>query len=96
MFNIFEKEAVSEIPEYVNRTRTVSVVRGEKATIYNSDGSIITGKIDGWANIPYSDKQKVWNERRKLGIQFRPKIKNKNKKYVCGDETDANTANQIK
>ena len=86
--------AVSELPEHVNRTRTVSAVGGEKATIYNSDGSIKTGEIDGWANIPYSDKQKVWNERRKLGIRFRPK--NKNKKYVRGDETDANTANQIK
>ena len=86
--------AVSELPEYISRSRTVGAAGTAKATIYNSDGTIKTGEIDGWSSLPYSDKQKVWNERKKLGIRY----KSKNNKYIRkeGAKSDADTTNQIK
>ena len=88
--------AVSELPEYILARRNVSGVTSQ-ATIYNSDGSIKTGEIDGWVNITHGDRQKVWAERRRLCIKYTPK--SKNLKYIRkggkGD-TDPNTANRIK
>ena len=59
--------AVSELPEFALRQRLVSAVG--KATIYKSDGSINTGNIDGWWKLSYSDRSKVWAERKRLGIK---------------------------
>ena len=66
--------AVSELPEFVLRQRLISAVR--KATIYNSDGSINTGNIDGWWKLSYSDRSKVWGERKRLGIKSPTKSAN--------------------
>ena len=79
--------AVSELPDYVQHNRKVAVVGNPKtASIYGSDGKIKTGDIDGWKDLPYADKRKVWAERRRLGIRFKPR-KGKN---------DSNTNNTIK
>ena len=90
--------AVSELPEYIIARRNVSGVTSQ-ATIYNSDGSIKTGEIEGWVNISHGDRQKVWAERRRLGIKYTPK--SKNRKYIrkegkSDDNVSPNTANRIK
>ena len=62
--------------EYIISRHNVSRITSQ-ATIYNPDGSIKTGEIDGWVNIPYRDRNKVWFEIRWLGIKYTPKSKNK-------------------
>ena len=62
-----------------------------------NDGSIETGEIYGWSFLPYADKQKVWNEQKKLGIRYNPN--SKNKKYIRKDDSKKNnaaTANHLK
>ena len=82
--------AVSELPEYISRARDISSVGRKPSSIYKDDGSIKTGEIDGWPSLSYSDKQKVWNERKKLGIRYNPNPKNK--KYIRKQDSDKNSA----
>ena len=38
-------------------------------SIYNSDGSIITGRIDGWNKLSVADRKLVYEERKRLGVK---------------------------
>ncbi len=75
--------AVSELPEYLSKHRNISGVgtQGNSSDITNEDGSIKTGHIPNWRNLSESDRQKVRDERERLGIQRKgnsPGKKNKN------------------
>ena len=68
--------AVSELPEYISRNRNVSQVtwkdlKNSPSAIHNTDGSIKTGEIPGWAELTYNDKKKVFAERKRLGIRYK-------------------------
>ena len=61
--------AVSELPEYISRSRNVSQVTWtdtKNPAIHNADGSIKTGEIPDWAQLTYNDKKKVFAERKRL------------------------------
>jgi len=68
--------AVSELPEYQAKNRSVSGIRvagpsgGHSDTdgIYNADGSIKTGYISNWRSLSSEDKDKVTAERKRLGM----------------------------
>ena len=45
--------------------------------IYDKDGSIITGHIDGWHKLSHKDKQLVHEERKRLGVKGPYKKQNK-------------------
>ena len=64
--------AVSELPEYLSKHRNISATGtqgGGSSDIINQDGSIKTGHIPNWRNLSESDRQRVRDERKKLGIQ---------------------------
>ena len=72
--------AVSELPEYISKnSRNISGVQrdGTEAkgsdAIYNADGTINTGRIQGWHSLSFKDKKIVYDERKRLGIT--PKLK---------------------
>ena len=65
--------AVSQMPEYIAKSRNVSGVAtggsdGGNASIYDANGNIITGHIDGWSSLSREDRDKVIAERKRLGI----------------------------
>ena len=66
--------AVSELPEFLSKHRTVSSANTTTtpatgdSSIYNSDGSIITGHIPNWRNLSPADRQKVFAERKRNGV----------------------------
>ena len=76
--------AVSELPEYVSRHRNISATGtsprggggGQEGSVYNSDGSIITGYINNWRELSREDKQVVLDERARLGIKKKSNNKN--------------------
>ena len=66
--------AVSKLPEYKLRNRSVSGVKvgsGGKSSIYNDDGTInATGTIKDWDKLPISEKRLVYKERKRLNVKF--------------------------
>ena len=71
--------AVSELPEFIAKHRNVSgatttntTTRGD-SSIYNADGTIITGHIPNWRSLSQADRHIVHAERKRLGV-----FKNKN------------------
>ena len=50
--------------------------RAGSDAIYDKDGNIITGHIEGWNNLTFSDKKIVYEERKRLGVKG-PKGKEK-------------------
>ena len=66
--------AVSELPEYVSKNRNISGVTTEQGTsgdssgIHKPDGSINTGHIPNWRNLTQADRDKVFAERKRLGL----------------------------
>ena len=90
--------AVSQLPEYIQRNRTVATIKIsdiKTGPIYNADGSInATGHIDNWDKIPMSKKCIVFKERKRLGVKFnvdQGKVSGKGKK----DASSTNTINQL-
>ena len=72
--------AVSELPEYLAKNaRNVSGVQLQAGNetggsrIHNEDGSIITGDIPHWGSLSLQEKRIVFNERKRLGIQYKKK-----------------------
>ena len=65
--------ALSDLPEYVaSGRRGISLVHtGDKGSdsIYNKDGSIITGYIPDWNSLSRKDRSIVIAERKKLGVR---------------------------
>ena len=60
--------AVSELPEFLHKSRNISgVARSESSHggIYNSDGTIITGHVPNWRNLSHEERNLVKQERRK-------------------------------
>ena len=87
--------AVSELPEYIAKNRNVSSVtatNGEKSSIYDADGSIITGHIPDWKSLSKTDKFKVIAERKRLGIKKKGKFGKTNK----DESSTVNTIKQLK
>lgn len=67
--------AVSELPEYLARSRNIAGVSSSSSGgnvdadgAYNADGSIKTGYIPNWRSLSNDDKKKVIAERKRLGI----------------------------
>ena len=65
---------VSQLPEFVSmRSRGISSVNagGDKGRngIYNTDGSIYTGFYKNWGSLSKEDREKVIQERNRLGIK---------------------------
>ena len=72
--------AVSELPEYLAKNaRNISGVQLQAGNetggsrIHNEDGSIITGDIPHWGSLSLQEKRIVFNERKRLGIQYKKK-----------------------
>ena len=92
---------VSTLPEYLSKHRTVAGVtaggtggtNGESG-IYNADGSINTGYIPNWRSLSNDDKDKVRQERKRLGIK-RPNGKWRNGSESGGDKVNANRMKQL-
>ena len=67
--------AVSQLPEYIQRNRSISGVKigavKTVSSIYKEDGTInTTGTIKDWDSIPMSEKRIVYKERKRLGVKF--------------------------
>ena len=67
---------VSTLPEYLSKQRTIAGVAAGStgdgdgdSGIYNADGSINTGYIPNWRSLSDADKDKVRQERKRLGIK---------------------------
>jgi hypothetical protein len=91
--------AVSELPEYISKNRTVSAANtgGDNEIgngIYNADGSINTGYIPTWRSLSSADKAKVAEARKKLGTK-RKGNKNGNSN-TFNKSAQANTMKQLK
>ena len=69
--------AVANLPETIAIRRSISAVDsgggGREGGIYNADGSINTGYHKNWHQLSKEDKQKVIDERIRLGISRSPK-----------------------
>jgi hypothetical protein len=69
--------AVSELPEYLAKNRTVaalgSITPGSGDGIYDADGNIKTGYISNWGSLSKEDRKKVTSERKRLGVKFNSK-----------------------
>jgi hypothetical protein len=72
--------AVSELPEYLSKNRNVSGVGSHPGSnnnsnnentdgIYAADGTIRTGHISNWRTLSEEDRNKVKDERKKLGMK---------------------------
>ena len=69
--------AVSELPEYLSKSRNVSGVGSHPGVnsndktdgIYGADGTIRTGHISNWRSLSEDDRDKVKEERKKLGMK---------------------------
>ena len=80
--------AVSELPEYISRSRNVSQVTWsdtKNPAIHNADGSIKTGEIPDWTTLTYNDKKKVFAERKRLGIRYKSEGNEQGKKKSGSD-----------
>ena len=66
--------AVSELPESVIKNRNISGTTtgqppsGNQTGIHKPDGSINTGHIPDWRNLPQADRDLVFAERKRLGL----------------------------
>lgn len=70
--NILSAE-VATLPEYTakgNNRNTSAISKGSK--IYDQDGKIIVGSIEGWFNLDPEEKALVAAERKKRGVIFLP------------------------
>ena len=89
---------VTELPEYIQRQRNVSGVNIEKSStssIYNTDGTInTTGHIKDWNKLPMTEKRKVYNERKRLGVKFG--ASDSSKKNKSSDSVSKNTILQLR
>ena len=88
--------AVSQLPEYIQRNRTVAAAKIsaiKTGAIYNKDGSVnATGHIENWDKLPMADKRIVFKERKRLGVKFNS---DKNKLTGKGNKNDASSSNTI-
>ena len=96
-------KAVSELPEYIAKNRSISALNADKsgrdgsASIYNEDGSIKTGHINGWNELPRSERDKVITERKRLGIKPGAWKNGKNKTWKRnGSNLNASDVNRLK
>ena len=62
-------------------------------SIYNPDGTIITGHIPNWRNLTKADRQIVHAERKRLGVS---KNKNSDDNKKSAKQKDAANANRLK
>ena len=88
--------AVSELLEYISKTRNVSLVNatpGQKGSseIYNDDGTIKTGHIPTWRDLSKADRAIVMAERLRLGIKGGKNVNSKG-----GSNSTKNDANRMK
>ena len=62
--------AVSELPDYVAKNRTISGLQQSGASngVFNDDGTINTGHHINWLNYSPGDRKKVNDERARLGL----------------------------
>ena len=93
---------VSTLPEYLSKHRTVAgVVAGSTGggdgnpSIYNADGTINTGYIPNWASLSNDDKDKVRQERKRLGIKRPSGRKRKGSEGAGETKADANRVKQL-
>ena len=91
--------AVSELPEFITKNRNVSGITTTTNTaakgdpsIYNPDGSVITGHIPNWRSLSPADRQIVHTERRRLGVN---KNKGSDGKHSA-KQNNAASANRLK
>ena len=69
--------AVSELPEYIANSRNVSAAStSSSGSIYNADGSIITGYISNWKSLSVQDRKRVIDERKRLGTSLNQRLRN--------------------
>ena len=92
--------AVTELPEYTQRNRSISGVKigaiKSNSSIYNEDGSInATGTIKDWENLPMSDKRLVYKERKRLGVKFGGNFSGGKGGKGNSNKTNASNANTI-
>ena len=96
--------AVTQLPEYIQRNRSIAAVKigaAKTSAIYNADGSInTTGTIEGWDDIPMSEKRILFKERKRLGVKFngsgKSKGKGKGRSESKSDAASTNTMNQLR
>ena len=90
--------AVSELPEFLAKNRSISAVGrrdgGSTPSIYTADGTINTGHIENWKAVSSEDKKKVYKERKRLGIKFNG-VK-KDPKSTSSNSANANTLTQLR
>ena len=92
--------AVTEIPEYIQRTRNVSGVKHGtvkfSSSIYNEDGTInATGSIKDWETIPMSEKRLVYKECKRLGVKSGSSNSGGKGGSKGNNNTSASTSNTI-
>ena len=93
--------AVSELPEYLNKNRTIAALGSENkgrkgsAILYNEDGSVKTGFIPGWHKISRSDKDIVITERKRQGIKPGNKTWKRDKDKSATTASDSNRLKQL-
>ena len=96
--------AVSQLPEYIQRNRTISGVKigavSTTSSIYNEDGTInATGTIKDWDTLPIADKRIVYKERKRLGVKYGANpsgTKGSGKGNTNINAANANTINQLR
>ena len=67
--------AVSELPDFIAKNRNVSAIGSvgrtnddTSSSIHNADGSIKIGHISNWRSLSDEDRDKVREERKRLGL----------------------------
>jgi hypothetical protein len=96
--------AVSQLPEYIQRNRSISGVKigavKTGSSIYNEDGTInTTGTIKDWDTLPMSEKRLVYKERKRLGVKFGSNNgggKGAHKGNYNANASNANTITQLR
>ena len=93
--------AVSELPEYLNKNRTIAALGSENkgrkgsAILYYEDGSVKTGFIPGWHKLSRSDKDIVITERKRQGIKPGNKTWKRDKDKSVTTASDSNRLKQL-
>jgi len=93
--------AVSELPEFLSKHRNISSTNTTTTTasgdssIYNSDGSIITGHIPNWRNLSPADRQIVFAERKRTDVIKKKGGDDKAKSARGQKATEANRYKQL-
>ena len=85
--------AVSELPEYIAKNRTIGAVRkgdaqGGGEGIYHADGSIRTGYITNWNSLSKEDKNKVFAEKKRLKAKRLGKDSDKSQETLNPSDTN--------